>query len=110
MGVTIRDVVPLSQARARLSALADEVKSGAEKIITKNGERYVALIDAARLDHYHRLEREGIHLALLEEAEKGLADVRAGRTTDARETLRRLKRKRGHCLSSPEVQSRWRKE
>ena len=94
MALTTRDVVPLSQARAKLSELADEVKAGAEKVITKNGESYVALIGAARLDHYHRLEREGIHLALLDEAEKGLADVRAGRTSEAREALRRLKTKR----------------
>ena len=93
MGFSTQDVVPLSQARARLSELADEVKSGAEKVITKNGESYVALNDAARLDHYHRLERARIQLALLDEAEKGLADVAAGRTSDARSALRRLKKK-----------------
>lgn len=87
MAVNARDVVPFTQARATLSELADEVKAGAEKIITKNGESYVALIDADRLDHYHRLERERIHLVLLEEAEKGLADVDAGRTKDARKAL-----------------------
>ena len=32
------DVVPLSQARATLSELAEQVKAGAEKIITKNGK------------------------------------------------------------------------
>ena len=94
MAFSTKDVVPLSQARARLSELADEVKSGAEKVITKNGESYVALIDAARLDHYHRLERARIQLALLEEVERGLDDVRAGRTRDARGALRRLRRKR----------------
>ena len=61
MGISTNDVVPLSQARANFSELAEEVKAGAEKIITKNGESYVALIDAQRLDHYHRLERERIH-------------------------------------------------
>lgn len=95
MGFSTKDVVPLSQARANLSELADEVKSGAEKIITKNGESYVALIDTARLDHYHRLERARIQLVLLEEIAKGAADVDAGRTGDARAMVRRLKRKRG---------------
>ncbi len=95
MAITARDVVPLTQARARLSELAEEVKAGAEKIITRNGESYVALIDAERLDYYHRLERERIHLVLLEEAAKGLADVAAGRTRDAREALGELKRRRG---------------
>lgn len=37
---------------------------GAEEIITKNGESYVALIDVERLDYCHRLERERIHLLL----------------------------------------------
>jgi len=91
MGITTKDVIPLTQARANLSELAEEVKAGAEKIITRNGESYVALIDAGRLDYYHRLERERIHLVLLEEAGKGMADVAAGRTRDARQFLRRFK-------------------
>jgi len=92
MTFTAADVIPLTQARANLSELADQVKAGSEKIITKNGESYVALIDAARLDYYHRLERERIHLVLIDEVEKGLADVTAGRTRNAREALGELKR------------------
>ena len=87
MAITTRDVVPLSQARASLSELADQVKEGAEKIITKNGESYVALVDARRLDHYHRLERERIHLLILDDAIAGLDDLAAGRTVDARAAL-----------------------
>lgn len=94
MTISAKDVIPLSQARSRLSEIADEVKTGSEKIITKNGESYVALIDADRLDYYHRLERERIHLLLLEQAEKGLADVAAGRVKDARQAIRRLKTRR----------------
>jgi len=93
MGISVRDVVAFSQARANLSDLAEQVKAGAEKIITKNGESYVALIDADRLDYYHRLEREHIHLLLLDEASKGLDDVAVGRVKDARQTIQRLKRK-----------------
>ena len=69
-------------------------KAGAEKIITKNGESYVALIDADRLDYYHRLERERIHLLLLDEAAAGLDDVDAGRTRSARAALQAFKRRR----------------
>ncbi len=94
MGFTARDVVPLSQARANLSELADQVKAGVEKIITKNGECYVALIDVDRLDYYHQLEREHIHLLLIDEASKGLADVAAGRVQDAREAIQQIKRRR----------------
>ena len=83
MGFSASDVVPFTQARARLSELADQAKAGAEKIITKNGASYVALIDAARLDYYHRLERERIHLLLINDAQRGLEDIAAGRTVEA---------------------------
>ena len=70
MGFAASDVVPFTQARANLSELADQAKAGAEKIITKNGESYVALIDSDRLDYYHRLERERIHLLLIDDAKR----------------------------------------
>ncbi|MCE1162328.1 MAG: type II toxin-antitoxin system Phd/YefM family antitoxin [Thiomonas sp.] len=94
MAISAADVIPLSQARANLSELADLVKAGSEKVITKNGESYVALIDAQRLDYYHQLERERIHLLLMDEASKGLADVVAGKVKDARSTLSAIKRRR----------------
>ena len=70
------------------------MKAGAEKVITKNGEGYVALIDAKRLDYYHQLERERIHLLLIGEAGKGLDDVAAGRVKDAGPALQAVKRRR----------------
>ena len=88
------DVVSLSSARAKLSELADEAKAGSEKIITKNGESYVALIDARRLDYYHRLEQEHLHLLLIDDATRGLDDVAAGRTRGARTAIADLKRRR----------------
>ena len=88
------DVVSLSSARAKLSELADEAKAGSEKIITKNGESYVALIDARRLDYYHRLEQERLHLLLIDDATRGLDDVAAGRTRGARTAIADLKRRR----------------
>ncbi len=94
MSIKSEDIVPLNQVRARFTELAEEVRAGAEKIITRNGEGYVALVDARRLDHYHRLEREHIHLALLQEAVSGLEDVRDGRVTAARQLLARYKVKR----------------
>jgi prevent-host-death family protein len=94
MGIAASDVIPLSHARANFSELAEEVKGGAEKIITKNGESYIALIDAQRLDYYHKLERERIHLLLIDEAGKGLDDVAAGSVKDARSAIATLKRRR----------------
>jgi prevent-host-death family protein len=94
MGISTSDVIPLSHARANFSELADEVKAGAEKIITKNGESYIALIDAKRLDYYPQLERERIHLLLIDEASQGLDDVAAGKVKDARGAVQGLKRRR----------------
>ncbi len=94
MAFSVNDVVPLSQARANLSELVEQVKAGAEKIITKNGESYVAIIDSQRLDYYHQLERERIHLLLIDDASKGLADVAVGKVKDTRHTLSTIKRRR----------------
>jgi prevent-host-death family protein len=81
MPVSSKDIVPLTRARAQLTDLVEEVRSqGSEKIITRNGESCAALIDAERLDHYHRLEREHIHLTLLDQALRGLDDLEKGRT------------------------------
>ena len=94
MGFSTGDVVPFTQARANLSELADQAKAGAEKIITKNGESYVALIDADRLDYYHRLERERIHLLLIDDASRGLADITAGRTVEADDAIAQIQQRR----------------
>ncbi len=94
MSISASDVIPLSHARANFSELAEEVKGGAEKIITRNGESYIALIDAGRLDYYHQLERERIHLLLIDEASKGLDDFAAGRVKGARGAIQSIKRRR----------------
>jgi len=94
MGISASDVIPLSHARANFSELAEEVKAGAEKIVTKNGESFIALIGSDRLDYYHQLERERIHLLLIGELSKGLDDVAAGRVKDARSAIETIKRRR----------------
>lgn len=101
MGISASDVVPFTLARATLSELADEVKAGAEKVITKNGESYVALIDADRLDYYHRLERERIHLLLIDDARRGLQDIAAGRTHEADAAIAQLQQRRAGRAPAP---------
>lgn len=79
MPLRASDVVPISEARARLTELAEDVVgTGAEKVLTKNGASYVALIDARRLDHYHALEAEHANLVLAEDAITGLKQALAG--------------------------------
>ena len=88
VSIPSKDIVPLSRARAELAKLCEEIRStGGERVITGDGESYVALIAAERLDYYHRPEREHIHVGLLEEAVAGLGDLKAGKTL----TLARLK-------------------
>lgn len=92
MSISPKDIIPLTKARAKLTKLCEEVRrEHGEKIITKNGESCAALIDADRLDHYHRLEREHIHLTLLEEAIRGVKDVAAGKVL----SLKKLKARYG---------------
>ncbi len=84
MPITPKDIVPLTRARSKLTELCEEVRRGpTEKLITKNGESCAALIGAERLEYYHQLERERIHLILHQEAIRGVEDVRTGRVFTA---------------------------
>jgi len=84
MTISSKDIISVTRARAKLTELCEEVKrEHGEKILTKNGESYAALIDAERLDYYHRLEQEHIHLTLLEEAVRGLKEVNTGKLLTA---------------------------
>lgn len=79
MALRASDVVPISEARARLTELSEDVVgSGAEKVLTKNGASYVALVDARRLDYYHALEAEHAKLVLAEDAIAGLREALSG--------------------------------
>lgn len=90
MSVRASDVVPISEARARLTELADEVVGGAEKVLTKNGASFVALVDARKLDYYHALEAEHANLVLLDEAEAGLRELLDGRSVGPDDLMRAL--------------------
>jgi prevent-host-death family protein len=79
MNLRASDIVPISEARARLTELAQDVVDGeSEKVLTKNGVSYVAIIDARKLDYYHALGTEHANLVLLSEAEAGLKQILAG--------------------------------
>jgi prevent-host-death family protein len=93
MPVSPKDVIALTKARARLTELCKEVSRGpVEKLITRNGESCAALIGADRLEYYHRLERERIHLTLLQEATRGLEHLKGGRTLSLRQLRARYGR------------------
>lgn len=91
MRLRASDVVPISEARARLTELAEDVVGrGTEKLLTKNGASYVALVDARKLDYYHALEAEHAGLVLVQGALEGLEDLAAGRVLDEGELDRAL--------------------
>jgi len=93
MAISSKDIIPLTRARAELTELCAQVKrEHGEKILTKNGESCAALIDAERLDYYHRLEREHVHITLLEEAVRGIEDVDAGRILTPKKLIARYGR------------------
>jgi len=91
MYLSSEDIIPLNQVRSNFTELAEATRRGHEKMITKNGESYVALVDPRRLDYYHRLEQEHIHLQLLQEVGQGLDDIKNENVT----TVDALKKKYG---------------
>lgn len=94
MSIAVSDIIPFTQARANLSALIDDAALGRETIITKDGRPAAALIDAQKLDHYHRLESAAAQIMWLDEAAKGLANIVAGQTSDARQALAAIQKRR----------------
>lgn len=79
MALAAADVVSFSDARVRLTELSDEVVRGSEKVLTRNGAAYVALVDARKLDYYHALEQEHANLVLLDEAAVALQQIADGK-------------------------------
>ena len=86
MTLRTSDVVSINEARTRLTELADEVvEAGTEKVLTKNGASFVAIVDARKLDYYHTLEEEHASLILLDEAETGLRQLLSGQRISSKE-------------------------
>ncbi|WP_042886990.1 type II toxin-antitoxin system prevent-host-death family antitoxin [Cupriavidus necator] len=96
MSIRAQDVVPISEARSRLTELAEDVVAGAEKLLTKNGTAFVALVDAKKLDYYHNLERrERGRLLMLADAERGIKDALEGRVKSLEEIQESMRRRNG---------------
>lgn len=77
------DVVPITSARARLTEIAAEVvASGQPKVLTRNGESYVAVVGVADLDEFHRL-RAADHLRNLHDLAVAAREVASGQAMSA---------------------------
>jgi len=80
MPLSAKDIVPITTARAKLTELAEQVaRTGQGKVLTRNGESYVAIITASDYDELTALRHEQ-HLSVLRAVAEGLEDVKAGRT------------------------------
>lgn len=98
--IHIENIIPFSQARANLSKVIEKAQGGQETIITRNGLPAAAVIDAARYEHYQKLDRAHFQNGLLDDLEQGLSDIAAGNWVDARVSL--AERKAKFLLMHPE--------
>lgn len=62
--------------------------------------------EADRLDYHHQLEHERIHLLLIDDAKRGLADIEAGRTYGADATIAQLQQRRAASTTGKAAKKR----
>lgn len=80
MHIFSTDVVPITAARARLTEIAAEVvASGQPKVLTRNGESYVAVVGVADLDEFQRL-RAADHMRNLHDLSRAAREAAAGKS------------------------------
>ena len=78
--------MPLSEVKARLSEVADEVNRTHDRVhITRNGRRYVVLISAEDLESLEATIELLADPAAMSRIRQAEADLAAGNTTTAQE-------------------------
>ena len=90
--------LPLSEVKARLSEIADEVDRTHERVhVTRNGREYVVLLSAEDLESLEATIELLSDAAALERLKEADAAVAAGDVTDAEEMARLMaeRRRRG---------------
>jgi prevent-host-death family protein len=81
-------IKPISYLKANAAEILAELAAGADPlIVTQNGEAKAVLQD---IESYERMQET---MAMLKLIAMGERDIRAGRTTPAREVIERLKAK-----------------
>lgn len=79
MQIALNNIVPISQARARLTELADEVATdGRPKLFTRNGTGYVALISASELEELENF-RSMAYASNLAALTQALPEIQSGK-------------------------------
>jgi len=90
--------LPLSEVKARLSEIADEVDRTHERVhVTRNGREYVVLLSAEDLESLEATIELLSDAAAMERLKEADAAVAAGDVTDAEEMARLMaeRRRRG---------------
>lgn len=78
-------VLPLAEAKAKLSQLVSDVVSRDEEItITRNGRAVAVLVSAEEFDRWRETVDIFADPDLVNEIRKGMADLRAGRAKSFR--------------------------
>jgi antitoxin YefM len=90
--------LPLSEVKARLSEIADEVDRTHERVhVTRNGREYVVLLSAEDLESLEATIELLSDAAAMDRLKDADAAVAAGEVTDAKEMARLMaeRRRRG---------------
>ena len=84
------NIIPFSELKKDFSQIAAAIhQDKTERIVTKNGKAFIAIIDPATLDYYHDLEKNLQLSQILDEAEKGLYDLAKKKTFSLAEAKKR---------------------
>lgn len=90
------DTIPLSDAKARLSEIAEDVDRTHQRVqITKNGRSYVVLISAEDLDSMEATLELLSDPAAMERVRQAQADLAADKGTSGQEIAELMERRRG---------------
>jgi prevent-host-death family protein len=88
--------LPLSEVKARLSEIADEVDRTHERVhVTRNGREYVVLLSAEDLESLEATIELLSDAAAMKRLKEADAAVAAGDVTDAEEMSRLMAARRG---------------
>lgn len=88
--------IPLSDAKARLSEIAEDVDRTHQRVqITKNGRSYVVLISAEDLDSMEATLELLSDPAAMERVRQAQADLAADNGTSGQEMAELMERRRG---------------
>lgn len=90
------ETIPLSDAKARLSEIAEDVDRTHQRVqITKNGRSYVVLISAEDLESMEATLELLSDSAAMERVRQAQSDLAAGKGTSGRDMAELMERRRG---------------